>query len=109
MIAADLITFVPVTGSIHTGEATGTEEVVHGLNTYIARPESSVINGTIVIIPDVFGWDFVNIRLLADSYAKRGGFKVLLPDFHFGDAYSKVSLDAAFPLKGFEPPLWKRG
>ncbi|KAK6507271.1 hypothetical protein TWF481_005719 [Arthrobotrys musiformis] len=96
-------------GSIHTGETTGTETVIHNLKTYVAIPESpSDIKGTIVIIPDVFGWDFVNVRLLADSYAKRGGFRVLIPDFHFGTAFAKDSLDVVFPLRGFELPWYKR-
>ncbi|KAF3078285.1 hypothetical protein TWF594_004255 [Orbilia oligospora] len=97
-------------GSLHTGNPTGTEETIHNLPTYVAQPENSngTVNGTIVIIPDVFGWDLINLRLLADSYAKRGNFRVLMPDVHFGDAFAKDSLDVAFPLKGFEPPWYKR-
>lgn len=37
------------------------------------------------MIPDVFGWELVNTRLLADEYAK-AGFYVLLPDFFNGDS-----------------------
>ncbi|KAK6339585.1 hypothetical protein TWF718_008981 [Orbilia javanica] len=97
-------------GSLHTGNTTGTEETIHNFPTYVATPEPSdrPVNGTVVILGDVFGWDFINIRLLADSYAKRGNFRVLAPDVHFGDAFPKDSLDAVFPLKGFESPWYKR-
>lgn len=37
------------------------------------------------MITDVFGWDLINTRLLADEYAK-AGFYVLLPDFFEGDS-----------------------
>ncbi|KAK6514241.1 hypothetical protein TWF506_008639 [Arthrobotrys conoides] len=96
-------------GSIHPGDPTGTEQTIHGLPTYVAEPENGAqIKGTIVIIPDVFGWDFINLRLLADSYAKRGNFRVLMPDVHFGDSLAKVNLDVAFPLKGSEPSWYIR-
>lgn len=42
--------------------------------------------GTIVILPDLFGWAVSNCRLLADSYAREGGFLVLLPDFMDGSS-----------------------
>ncbi|EWC46597.1 hypothetical protein DRE_04084 [Drechslerella stenobrocha 248] len=92
-------------GSIHAGSTTGTEQVVHGLQTYVASPAdpSSPVKGTVVIIADAFGWDFINLRLLADSYARRGGFRVLLPDFHSGKSLSKDHLDLAFPMPGRTP------
>jgi dienelactone hydrolase len=55
------------------------------LQTYIAKPSTSAENtAIIVIIPDVFGWAFVNNRLLADEYAENSGKTVYLPDFMFG-------------------------
>lgn len=62
--------------------------VVYGRNTYIAQPEDNTveIKGIIVMIPDAFGWEFVNNRLLADHYASQGSFKVYLPDFMDGAA-----------------------
>ena len=49
----------------------------------------------------VFGYEFVNARLLADQYAK-GGLYVYIPDLHQGD-----SLPIEF-LQSVEPPLKKR-
>jgi dienelactone hydrolase len=73
-----------VSGTLHTGTPTGTIETIHGLPTYIAQAPGTTPRGTIVIIPDAFGWDFNNNRILADSYASKGPFRVLLPDFMAG-------------------------
>ena len=37
-----------------------------------------------VIVPDAFGWEFNNNRILADSLAEKGKFRILLPDFMGG-------------------------
>jgi dienelactone hydrolase len=74
-----------VTGTLHVGNPTGTEETLYGLPTYVASPPSGTApKGTVVIIPDAFGWTFTNNRVLADSYAQKGNFRVLLPDFMDG-------------------------
>lgn len=64
----------------------GTVTTLHGLNTYVTEPTSieSPIKGIIIIIPDAFGWEFVNNRILADRYADKGGYKVYLPEFMNG-------------------------
>ncbi|KAL7266403.1 hypothetical protein RUND412_011052 [Rhizina undulata] len=89
-----------VTGSIHSGEPTGIVDIIHGLNTYIARGDAT--KGIIVIIPDVFGWELINVRLLADSYAKKTGLTVYLPDFMFGDAIPKEYMQLVVPITGEE-------
>jgi dienelactone hydrolase len=72
-------------GHAHDGTPTGQVVKLHGLDTYVAEPaEGRSARGIIVIIPDVFGWNFVNNRLLADHYASKGDYKVLLPDFMKG-------------------------
>lgn len=66
---------------------TGTVETIHGLPTYVARPDPDSQGeplGVVVIVPDVFGWELLNTRALADSYARRGPFVVYLPDFMDG-------------------------
>lgn len=74
-------------GSLHTGTPTGRVTKLHGLDTYVAEPEggASAAKGIVVIIPDIFGWEFPNNRVLADDYAKKGNFLVLLPDFMKGE------------------------
>lgn len=73
-------------GTLHAGKTpTGSVEQIHGLPTYIARPGPDVEpKALIVIISDGFGWELVNTRALADSYAKRGQYLVYLPDFMQG-------------------------
>ncbi|KAF2502278.1 alpha/beta-hydrolase [Lophium mytilinum] len=74
-------------GEIHSGTPTGKVAKVHGLDCYIAEPAEGVQpKGVIVIIPDFFGWELPNNRMLADSYAAKGGWLVYLPDFMAGYA-----------------------
>lgn len=73
------------TGTQHTGEPRGTETTLHGLRTYVSRPPSGEPRGVVVYVPDMFGWAFVNNRLLCDVYAEKGGFLVLLPDLMGGE------------------------
>lgn len=72
------------TGSLHTGTPTGRITKVHGLDCYIADAPNGSPKGIVVIIPDVFGWEFPNNRILADCLAKEGNFQVYLPDFMDG-------------------------
>jgi len=51
------------------------------------------------MITDVFGWDLVNARLLADIYAE-GGLHVLLPDFFQGDSLAIEPVDNAEAASG---------
>ncbi|KAK3940473.1 Alpha/Beta hydrolase protein [Diplogelasinospora grovesii] len=75
-------------GHVHSGTPRGTIEKLHGLDTYVTQPSDATkpVKGIIVIIPDAFGWEFVNNRILADNYADKGSYRVLLPDFMFGHA-----------------------
>jgi dienelactone hydrolase len=72
-----------ITGFVHDGKPKGTKGTIAGLPTYIAKT-SSPKEGIIVIVPDAFGWEFINNQLLADEYADRTGFTVYLPDFMNG-------------------------
>ncbi|EHK16185.1 uncharacterized protein TRIVIDRAFT_39931 [Trichoderma virens Gv29-8] len=66
---------------------TGRVELLHGRNTYISEPgEGVAVFGIVVIVPDAFGWEFPNNRLLADEYARQGSLRVYLPDFMDGAA-----------------------
>ncbi|KAF4636415.1 hypothetical protein G7Y89_g1671 [Cudoniella acicularis] len=92
-------------GTLHTGTPTGTVTTLHGLPTYVAEPEAGKKpKGIIVFIPDVFGWEFPNNRLLADAYAKKGDFLVYLPDFMAGNSLHKSTIDTVDELK--KPQSW---
>lgn len=78
-------------GSIHEGNPRGEVTKIHGLDTYVSRPpDGAQPRGVVVIIPDAFGWEFGNIRLLADSYAEKGKFLVYLPDFMNGRSFLSI-------------------
>lgn len=74
------------TGHVNPDTPQGNVETIHGYPTYVANPkEGKQANGIIIIVPDAFGWEFINNRILADHYADAGGFKVYLPDFMNGE------------------------
>ncbi|KAL9114212.1 MAG: hypothetical protein Q9227_001634 [Pyrenula ochraceoflavens] len=73
---------------------TGRQIELHGLNCYVASTTSGrPAGGIVVIVPDAFGWEFVNNRLLADEYARQGNFEVYLPDFMGGQSCPLWVLD----------------
>jgi len=43
-------------------------------------------NAAVLLIHDLLGWTFLNIRLLADHYAKEAKVTVYVPDFFGGEA-----------------------
>lgn len=107
-------------------QPTGITQIVYGLPTYIAQPPPSQrAKGVVVIVPDAFGWEFVNNRILADTYAQ-AGFRVYLPDFMLGvpvplyflssmerlTSFSSISdvitkpLDLFWAIRGIAPFMW---
>ncbi|KAI0373680.1 alpha/beta-hydrolase [Pilatotrama ljubarskyi] len=83
-----------VSGALHSGTPRGTETKVGGIDAYVVGDEAS--KRIIVIGTDVFGWKFVNTRLLADEYAARG-FRVVVPDLFGGWQVPTWSLEAHDP------------
>lgn len=82
-------------GSEHSGTPKGKLIKLHGLDTYVTEPpEGRPAKGIIVIIPDAFGIEFINNKILADIYAAKGDYKVYLPDFMLGmfSTYQNVHL-----------------
>jgi hypothetical protein len=65
------------TGSLHTGTPQGRIQKLHGLDCYVADAPSGSPKGIVVIIPDAFGWELPNNKILADEYAKKGDFQVV--------------------------------
>jgi len=77
-----------VSGHSRVGETKGKIIDIAGVPTYLASPpeETKAPHAAIVIITDIFGWDFVNARLFADAQAAASGINVYLPDFFLGDS-----------------------
>ncbi|KAI1125587.1 Alpha/Beta hydrolase protein [Nemania abortiva] len=92
-------------GAVHDGKPTGTVTKLHGLDTYVAEPASgNPAKGIIVLIPDIFGWDFVNIRLMADGFAKKKDYRVYAPEFMNGNAAPVSVLNSM--SKVMAPKTW---
>ncbi|CAF3185248.1 unnamed protein product [Rotaria sp. Silwood2] len=71
-------------GAKQTHQAQGHEEEIAGVNTYKIGQGKSAI----VIFTDVFGYSFINVRKLADSFAEGTQTTVLIPDYFNGDPIS---------------------
>lgn len=64
-------------GVLWAGKQQGYETSVNGRDCYVTGDEPGI---AIIVIHDLHGWTFANIRLLADSYAKEVGATVYVPD-----------------------------
>ncbi|KAI9931048.1 hypothetical protein ASPWEDRAFT_34416 [Aspergillus wentii DTO 134E9] len=90
-------------GHVHPGSPQGYITTLRGLNVYVAEPASATgVRGIIVIIPDAFGWEFVNCRLLADRFAEKGRYRVYLPDFMGGHAMPTWLMNSFRRLKKWD-------
>jgi len=59
------------------GTPTGKETKLANNDTYVTGSNKDV---TIMIVHDIYGWTFPNLRLLADHYAQEADATVYLPD-----------------------------
>ena len=66
-------------GAIREGKATGREDTIHGLPCYVAEAPNGKPKGIIILLPDAFGWKFINMRILADTFAKKGQCQSISP------------------------------
>ncbi|THH18711.1 hypothetical protein EW146_g2328 [Bondarzewia mesenterica] len=68
------------------GTPEGTFETINGIKTYVAKPTVDYPKDkALLFLPDVFGFELENNRLLVDDFAKNG-FQVYFPDLFDGDA-----------------------
>ncbi|KAF1846734.1 uncharacterized protein K460DRAFT_377879 [Cucurbitaria berberidis CBS 394.84] len=86
-----------IKGTIHQGQPKGTEELVHGLNTYVIGNRTNP-RGIIVVYSDIFGLGLPNNKLIADAYAQSGEWLVYLPDFFKGDPVGLKVADVLIPV-----------
>ncbi|KAF2811280.1 alpha/beta-hydrolase [Mytilinidion resinicola] len=86
-----------IKGTIHKGLPQGTEETLHGLNTYIIGNRTNP-RAIIVLYSDIFGLPLPNNKLIADAYAKSGEYLVYLPDFFKGDPVPLKIADILIPV-----------
>ncbi|KAG2110573.1 dienelactone hydrolase [Suillus discolor] len=106
-----------IQGVRHEGEPQGTPETIDGVACYVATPTVDYPKDKVILfLPDVFGIEISNAKLLADDFAVNG-FKVVAVDYFNGDglpidAMNSTSFDvkAWFAKHGTEqtrPPLDK--
>lgn len=72
-----------LTGFKWDGNPTGRISKIGDIDTYVAgdNPDAAVL-----LVHDLFGWQFPNLRLLADHYASEANVTVYLPDFFKGES-----------------------
>ncbi|EMR65257.1 putative dienelactone hydrolase family protein [Eutypa lata UCREL1] len=88
-------------GAVHDGKPTGTLTRLHGFDVYVAEPASGQSpKGIIVLISDAFGWDFVNIRLMADNFARKKDYRIYVPDFMNGKSAPLYIIEKMKALEG---------
>ncbi|KAK4114713.1 alpha/beta-hydrolase [Canariomyces notabilis] len=86
------------------GTPTGSETTLAGVSNpvYMAYPpgfpaataSSSPSRAAILIVHDLFGWRYPNVRLLADAYAAEVGATVYVPDFFGGESLPAELIEA---------------
>jgi len=64
-------------GHLHEGDAVGKVTKIGGVDAYVTGEKSSKV---LVILPDIFGYNLNNTKLLADYYAKEAKVTVYIPD-----------------------------
>jgi dienelactone hydrolase len=67
------------------GEATGRIGKLDEHDVYIAGDNQKA---AVLVITDLLGWTFPNVRLVADYYAKEANVTVYVPDFFHGEVLS---------------------
>ena len=83
------------TGTLHDGTPVGRVETLHNFPCYITDPPlNAAPKAIIILIPDAFGWELPNSRVLADNYAKRLQCQVLLPELMDGHHLDWALLDS---------------
>ncbi|KAB5533467.1 dienelactone hydrolase family protein [Coniochaeta sp. 2T2.1] len=70
-------------GFAWSGTATGHETKINTNDTYVAGTNPKV---ALLVIHDLFGWKWNNLRLLADHYATEANATAYLPDFFGGES-----------------------
>ena len=77
-----------IAGNIWPGTPTGSETTLADLPTYVATPPNASSTTAILLIHDAAGWQFRNLRLLADYYSTSLSCPVYMPDFFHGETLS---------------------
>ncbi|KAG1801754.1 dienelactone hydrolase [Suillus variegatus] len=91
-----------IQGVRHEGEPQGTLETIDGVACYVATPTVDYPKDKVILfLPDVFGIEINNAKLLVDDFAING-FKVVAVDYFNGDGLPiDVMNSASFDVKAW--------
>ncbi|CAI6337976.1 unnamed protein product [Periconia digitata] len=97
------------TGFNWTATPTGTETTITAslttpsstINTYVTGSSKTA---ALLMIHDIFGWTFSNLRILADQFAEELGVTVFLPDFFDGEVVDPSTLEDPVKREKFNIP-----
>ena len=77
--ASEMMAKCCLSGFEWEGTPIGTEATLANNNSYVTGSNSDV---AVLVITDLFGWTFINERLLSDHYAKEVDATVYMPDLY---------------------------
>jgi dienelactone hydrolase len=69
---------------VHEGEPVGEIKDVGGIKSYVSHTKDKKSDNAILFIPDAFGLESINNKLLADDFA-RAGYLTVIPDIFRGN------------------------
>lgn len=81
-------------GSLDEGTPRGKDSTIAGVPCYFTQPPAAAANGCAVILAtDVFGYQLINARLIADAYAD-AGYICVVPDYFQGEPMNTKLMEA---------------
>ncbi|PWN43787.1 alpha/beta-hydrolase [Ceraceosorus guamensis] len=89
-------------GSFSQAKATGQLTKLGKFDAYITGDEKS--DKAVIIVPDVWGYSFNNVHVVADKFASHIGARVYIPDFHNNEDFNKQRLASPDPAN-FKPAV----
>ncbi|KIV93726.1 hypothetical protein PV10_04921 [Exophiala mesophila] len=81
------------------GKPVGTETKLANVDAYVTGSNKDV---AVLIVHDIFGWTFPNVRLLADHYASEAGATVYVGDFFGGEVVHPDTMSDPARLAAFD-------
>jgi hypothetical protein len=79
-------------GHIHSGTPTGSMVVVAGAQTYLAQAKNFT-GRAVLFLTNAFGLEFINNKLLADTYAAQANVNVYMPHIFNGVPFPISALE----------------
>ncbi|KAF2677205.1 alpha/beta-hydrolase [Lentithecium fluviatile CBS 122367] len=85
------------------GEPTGKETTLGANKAYVTGTSKSA---AILIVHDIFGWTFKNVRIIADHFAKEADATVYLVDYFEGEVVTPDTMEDPAKRAAFDIPAF---